>query len=272
MTVPLPTPGMGEHEKHGLQQDIGQNKSTPTQQPFAMTPEEMAFSVLRAPRRTLKGASIDQDVNRSMPLNDFNAATGNIVVVRQAVNETNSGQLPSDWIENVEQNILTSTHRNNKTRSENLETLRENIKNNRDSLKKRSKENVLTIEQASRGRSRSIGTIDPVHLQTLDMNNSLSCQTLSEMNSTDSLNDSTNDLRSGSDTSGIDLLNTCRKFYFSHKKSLDGVKQSVRSAKHKRAMERVEGKTCTGLEVAMDRLSSEMVKCAICNIYVSVSV
>lgn len=259
---------MGENETVRVQQAIGQNMSNPSQLPFAMTPEEMAFTAqppnTRIPRRSGRSVSADNMfgiINSSKPLRD----TGNIMVI-QRLGESNKHR--RDWMENIDQIVVTSNQQNNKVLSEDIDTLRENLKNNRETLKKRNSETCLTIEQASRGRSRSIGTIDPMHLKALSVNNIHSSGPMSAKfyisNSKDSLNDSTDDLRKpfspNNDPSGVDLPNRCRKFYFCHQKSLEGVKQTVRSSKHKRARDKMDGKPCSGLDLAMDRLSSEMVR------------
>lgn len=256
---------MGENEALQLQQEIGQNMSVPTQHPFAMTPEEMAFNNQPANSRFLRrnGRSSSADNNIT---NITRSIPQNFVVIQELAC---SNKHTANWIENIDHNIVTSIQQNNKTKSEDMETIRENIKNNRNSLKRRSSEQCLTIEQASRGRSRSIGTIDPEHLKALSINKGQSQSPSLPVkfyisDSKESLNSSTDDLRNpcspSKESTGVELINQCRKFYFSHQKSLEGVKQSVRSSKHKRARDKMEGKPCNGLDLAMDRLSSEMVR------------
>lgn len=64
-------------------------------------------------------------------------------------------------------------------------------------------------------------------------------------------------------TAAIDLSNNCRQFYFNHLKAAEAIKQSVRAAKHDRAIKKMEGKPSSIIDNAMDRLRSEMVRIVI---------
>lgn len=297
---------MGDSKPASVQQEIGQNMSVATAQPFAMTAEEMAFSgqqnfannrALRkrssldtmeqhrntqnwvnrtssgveAPRismgvKRLGGISALAVPNMAISNNVANMAISNNVA-NMAIS-SNVGQKESNLQVGVLAENLTQTslgNQNNRASSENLDTLRENIKNSRESLKKKSCENILTIEEASRSRSSSFGSTNQIDSVTLRNSQNQPVRPVSD--SVTSLNESTEDFRrmyrSGSivdaHSAAIDLSNNCRKFYFSHCKSAEAIKKAVRAAKHTRAQEKMAGKKCTSFDNAMDRLRSEMV-------------
>jgi hypothetical protein len=336
---------MSENNNLQLQQEINQNMTIASSQPFAMSNEEQAFNIQqqlrgnfnRSNRRRSGQERIEQQSNTREWVNKSNA-TGSMVHI-EAVEQS---RLAKDWVHNVSQDVLSATQRNNRASSESIDTIRENIKNSQESLKKRSCES-LTIEQASlqksmestsvkkndkaidSGRCRETensslnrnsannltisgtgeGKISNINREnsieksgqccnirtnennkvtddditsennknkenvkpTLDNASQINKSNVTSTESTDSLNESTFDLsrsyRSLSmkdpHSAAIDLSNNCRQFYFNHMKAAEAIKQSVRSAKHTRAIEKMEGKPSSRIDNAMDRLRSEMV-------------
>ncbi|XP_045158891.2 dentin sialophosphoprotein-like [Mercenaria mercenaria] len=337
---------MGENNNLLLQQEINQNMAVAAQQPFAMSNEEQAFNIQQQSRGVF---------NRSNRKRTGQEKKDQQRDTQEWVNKTNSdnilhienmekSRLAQDWVNNVSQEVLSTTQRNNKASSESIDTIRENIKNSRESLKKRSCES-LTIEHVSlQNRGANIGPngqkndkaiedsqcsnsvnggshrnsknnlavngtdeektknmndkilednskdnfnnqMDEVNKNKVNGNAQVennktvdNAKTKTEytpdmaksrrtcVDSTDSLNESTYDLsrsyRSLSmkdpHTAAIDLSNNCRQFYFNHQKAAEAIKQSVRSAKHTRAIEKMEGKPSSRIDNAMDRLRSEM--------------
>ncbi|XP_060559554.1 extracellular matrix-binding protein ebh-like [Ruditapes philippinarum] len=335
---------MSENNNLQLQQEINQNMTIASSQPFAMSNEEQAFNIQqqlrgnfnRSNRRRTGQERIEQQSNTREWVNKSNV-TGSMVHI-EAVEQS---RLAKDWVHNVSQDVLSATQRNNRASSESIDTIRENIKNSQESLKKRSCES-LTIEQASlqksigstsvkkndkaidSGRCRETensslnrnsannltisgtgeGKISNINREnsieksgqccnirtnennkvtddditsennknkenvkpTLDNASPINKSNVTSTESTDSLNESTFDLsrsyRSLSmkdpHSAAIDLSNNCRQFYFNHMKAAEAIKQSVRSAKHTRAIEKMEGKPSSRIDNAMDRLRSEM--------------
>lgn len=115
----------------------------------------------------------------------------------------------------------------------------------------------VTMEQVFRGRSHSVGLKDSLHPNALHGYVSQRYREFDASVGKDALNGSTEDLCKSfdPDTIGNDLMYRCQKFYLNHQKSLDGLKQAYVST----ALDKKEARTRSRMELAMDRLSSEMV-------------
>lgn len=251
---------MGENEstRRTSRHDLSSNMSVSSGSLVAMATEEMTFNNQQT--TTTKGRLVRRaatmDLQSLVPMSPIvnGSNSSNLAVI-----QTGSKPKLCD-MNDREQHLIDAGHQNNKVLSEDISTLRENLRNSRDSLHKRNTGKPLTIEQASRGRSQSLGNIDPLHLQAV-INSSNLKHHLDTSKSKDSLSESYDDVRKPQSPvlKSPDLAVRCRVFYFSHQKSLESVKQTVRRSKHCRAREKMEGKTCSGLDMAMDKLFSEMV-------------
>ncbi|WAR24320.1 hypothetical protein MAR_037989 [Mya arenaria] len=296
---------MGEKEASNVQQEINRNLSSVSSQPFAMTPEEMEFNNRMAKTRGLgKRSSVNKMeqqrntqnwVNRSapgvgVPLSKISGHSGaslghKTAVIGQncaiigpnngqiannfaTVGQTSSNLQVSGFAENINQAVISTNQQNNRTSSESIVTIRENFKNSQESFKRRSSDNVLTIEEASRDRSPSFGSAETINARNTSVNvrRSESPPKRPKSGSVNSLCSNTEEIRPISrsnsimdpHTAAIDLSNNCRKFYFNHIKSAEAIKKAVRAAKHNRAREKMEGHKCSTLDTAMDRLRAEM--------------
>lgn len=126
----------------------------------------------------------------------------------------------------------------------NNENGKRSVENNEKSLSDRLNADC-DVSDPNNSRSRD-------HLESKDSLNESTCDLSRSYNRSFSINDPY--------TAAIDLSNKCRQFYFNHKKAAEAIKQSVRSAKHTRAKEKMNGKPRSGIDNAMDRLRSEMVR------------
>lgn len=246
---------MAENQADSLREEISQNMSFTSKVPFAISPEELAFNARQVKNRCKGKENTEVERHRKEARNNAPAVSENIMDSQALTNR------PCNWVDNLNQEELAANQQNNKAMSENLMTMRENIKNSQNTLRRNNSETTLTIEEALRGRRHSVDTIGP---QTLNLlaNNSKFQGVLKSRNS-DSRDSLTENSESGGNkdpyTAGIDLSNKCRKFYFNHLKSLETVKQAVRTAKHNRALEKMEGKPSSSLDNALQRLHAEMV-------------
>lgn len=327
---------MGDKDALRIQQEINTNMSVASQQPFAISNEEQAFNVQqqvrgafnRNSRRKPDQQKLEQQRDTQEWVNKSNVSS------IAEIGNTGNAVVTQAWTNNVnKQKVMSCMQRNNRASSESIETISENIKNSKESLKRRSCES-LTIEEASMrgtkthsgsqgknnsrtvensyGNENSIKTITATEgvisrrtfndrqteesnrqghenannengKRSVEKNESVSdrqskdCDvSIPNINSSrdrteskDSLNESTYDLSRSYNrsfsindpyTAAIDLSNKCRQFYFNHMKAAEAIKQSVRSAKHTRAKEKMDGKPSSGIDNAMDRLRSEMVR------------
>lgn len=143
---------MGENNNLVIQQEISQNMSVASQQPFAMTNEEMAFNAMMANnrnnRKRNKDDKMEQQRNTQAWINQ--TQPNNMLVVGNSGSETSGNQLRggNQRMHSVNREALQMVHQNNRASSEDLETLRENFRNSQETLKRRSGE-TLTIEEAS---------------------------------------------------------------------------------------------------------------------------
>ena len=290
---------MAGNGERNLEREINQNLSSASNSPFAMTPEEIEFNTRmlksrgagrrpgvdktdQQPRNTYACGNraapgslmvaTHNGANGNHQNNNSNNALGHNVVIINNQNKTSNTMPVTGFSENIAHAVISSNQQNNKTSAENLDTLRENLKNSQESLKRRSSENILKIEEAFLHRSQSFGSRE--HILTHATQATAITATDSQMpvkrpksNSVTSLSLSTDDFRSLSrsgsimdaHSAGIELSNNCRKFYFRHVQSSEAIKQAVRAAKHTRAREKMEGRKCSPLDTAMDKLRAEMV-------------
>ena len=258
-----------------IHQEINQNMTVSAGGGFALNNDELeglknnqVWANSRANRRK---SVADKTTNRQNTHNWINASS---------LMEPNNCNIAAQQRTNENQSNRHVAQPNNKTSTEDLDTIRENIRNSNESVRKSSSENILEIEENMRKNSmKSVNATltDGNTSITQSRNNPLTLPlankqtventTLSNNSTADLYQSPTSPTAKDPHTAYIDLSNNCRQFYFSHLKTAEAIKQSVRASKHTKALDKVHGKPTSVIDNAMDRLRAEMVGIGIAKLF-----